>query len=353
MPGLRTWRRCMLPRRQTTHAGTLAQAQPNSVRNQLRACNKHTCRVRPGQCQTLPSAASYRLVFARPARAAAAHPPQRPQSPSCMATTEPQPPKRSFAQPKRTTGKRSSDSAPAHMMHGSHVTYSAHLRTRARAALAAASFAELVPLKGPARRHELCAVPASVGAEAGRRQGALGERGRLEAVAAGRQPRVDGLQLGVARGLRRARALSTAQRPPPAVRGEASSSASAHVARAVRAVAAARHDLVAAHDDAPARARVSAHPGGPPGDPAACAVTQLCTAGNTAARRRAAQLCSSRSAASAPMSSCSQAVVRGPAARSAAHPIGTSPSARASSACAPVLQESSLLPMYLLVAVSP
>lgn len=53
------------------------------------------------------------------------------------------------------------------------------------------------------------------------------------------------------------------------------------------------------------------------------------------------------------MSSCSQAVVRGPAARSAAHPIGTSPSARASSACAPVLQESLLLPMYLLVAVSP
>jgi len=41
VPGLRTWRRCMLPRRQTTHAGTLARAQPKSVRNQLRACNKH------------------------------------------------------------------------------------------------------------------------------------------------------------------------------------------------------------------------------------------------------------------------------------------------------------------------
>jgi hypothetical protein len=108
----------------------------------------------------------------------------------------------------------------------------------------------------------------------------------------------------------------------------------AHVARAVRAVAAARHDLVAAHDDAPARACVSTHPGGPPANPT---TTQQRAAGKHSCdvQRGFAAVAPTEQYQGAFRSkrSC------GPAASSAAHPMGTSPSARASSACAPSATE--------------
>ena len=56
-----------------------------------------------------------------------AHPPQPPHPVSCTDRMDPQPPNLSFAQPYVTCSKRSRDSAPAHMMHGSQVTYSCAL----------------------------------------------------------------------------------------------------------------------------------------------------------------------------------------------------------------------------------
>jgi hypothetical protein len=60
--------------------------------------------------------------------AGATHLPHGTTPRSWTANTEPQPPKRSLAQPNTTRRSRSSDSAAAHMMHGSHVTYSSQLR---------------------------------------------------------------------------------------------------------------------------------------------------------------------------------------------------------------------------------
>lgn len=51
-----------------------------------------------------------------------------PQPCWCTGTMEPQPPNLSLPAPKKTCPMPSSDSAPAHMMHGSIVTYSWHLQ---------------------------------------------------------------------------------------------------------------------------------------------------------------------------------------------------------------------------------
>jgi hypothetical protein len=58
------------------------------------------------------------------------HLPQGTTPRSCTASTEPHPPKRSLAQPKTTRRMLMSDSAAAHMMHGSHVTYSSALHAQ-------------------------------------------------------------------------------------------------------------------------------------------------------------------------------------------------------------------------------
>ena len=55
------------------------------------------------------------------------HPPHGAAPCACTSSTEPQPPKRSLAQPNTTRRSRSSDNAAAHMMHGSQVTYSSQL----------------------------------------------------------------------------------------------------------------------------------------------------------------------------------------------------------------------------------
>ena len=73
-----------------------------------------------------------RMLASKPSASAAGatHLPHGTTPRSWTANTEPQPPKRSLAQPKTTRRSRSSDSAAAHMMHGSQVTYSSALRVR-------------------------------------------------------------------------------------------------------------------------------------------------------------------------------------------------------------------------------
>ena len=86
---------------------------------------------RPRVPATVSPAAVCESALKPSARAAgAAHLPHGTTPCSCTAKTEPQPPKRSLAQPKTTRRSRSSDSAAAHMMHGSQVTYSSALRVR-------------------------------------------------------------------------------------------------------------------------------------------------------------------------------------------------------------------------------
>lgn len=66
-----------------------------------------------------------------------AHPylPQEPQPSSDTFQTDPAPPNLSLAHPYTTRRTRKSDNAPAHMMHGSHVTYTSHLCNGGAAAI--------------------------------------------------------------------------------------------------------------------------------------------------------------------------------------------------------------------------